>query len=211
MSEAQNEYNLVLAGFLPIQMIKVNNPQALVKIDNLLYGGGLRSYLHHCKYSQHNYLSVENNCYEKECEPSTSHNSNQTWQFNPYSADTYLERGIERFRIGDMQGAIQDYTQAIKINSNLAEAYLKRAIARDVTGGKLGAIKDYTQAIRINPKNADAYFKRGVICFSMGNKMRSCDDFQKASELYLQQGNLTGYQTINEIINTLISTDKIPF
>lgn len=43
--EAQAKYNLILAGFLPTNMIKVEHGKASVGINQLLYGGGLRSYL----------------------------------------------------------------------------------------------------------------------------------------------------------------------
>lgn len=43
--EAQTEYNLVTAGFLPTNMIEVTNAKASFKIDELLYSGGLRSYM----------------------------------------------------------------------------------------------------------------------------------------------------------------------
>lgn len=39
------EYQLILAGFLPTNMIKVSNGKASVGINQLLYGGALRSYL----------------------------------------------------------------------------------------------------------------------------------------------------------------------
>jgi WD40 repeat protein len=45
VSEAQPEYNLILAGFLPTNMIKVSHGKASVGIDELLYGGGLKIYL----------------------------------------------------------------------------------------------------------------------------------------------------------------------
>lgn len=43
--EAQTEYNLILAGFLPTNMIEGSNGKASVGIDELLYGGALQSYL----------------------------------------------------------------------------------------------------------------------------------------------------------------------
>ena len=45
VSEAQPEYNLILAGFLPTNMMKVSNGEASVGINELLYGGGLKIYL----------------------------------------------------------------------------------------------------------------------------------------------------------------------
>jgi hypothetical protein len=48
--EFQNEYKLVMAGFLPTSMIQTNKGKALIGIDELLYAGGLRNYLEaiHC-------------------------------------------------------------------------------------------------------------------------------------------------------------------
>lgn len=43
--EAQTEYNLIIAGFLQTEIIELINGKASVGIDDLLYSGGLRSYL----------------------------------------------------------------------------------------------------------------------------------------------------------------------
>lgn len=46
VNEAQPEYHLITAGFLPTQLIKTNGTEPTsLTIDNLLYSGGLRSYL----------------------------------------------------------------------------------------------------------------------------------------------------------------------
>ena len=45
VNEAQSQYHLVLAGFLPTNMTTVTGGEARVKINDLLYSGGLRSYL----------------------------------------------------------------------------------------------------------------------------------------------------------------------
>ncbi len=44
VSEAQAEYHLILVGFLPTELVKSLGKTSF-KIDELLYGGGLRSYL----------------------------------------------------------------------------------------------------------------------------------------------------------------------
>jgi len=48
VTEAENEYNLIFAGFLPTELIKLEaegNYQVELGINELLYGGGLRDYL----------------------------------------------------------------------------------------------------------------------------------------------------------------------
>lgn len=43
--ESQTEHKLITAGFLPTYMIKANNSKALIGINELLYAGGLKSYI----------------------------------------------------------------------------------------------------------------------------------------------------------------------
>lgn len=44
--------------------------------------------------------------------------NNQAIKLNPNDADAYYNRRIARDNLGDKQGAIADYDQAIKINPN---------------------------------------------------------------------------------------------
>ena len=82
-------------------------------------------------------------------------------------ADYYLNQGEYKSKTGYYQEAIEDYTQAIKINPNYADAYLKRGIARDVLQDFHGAIEDFNEVIRVNPNNAEAYNKRGISRLSL--------------------------------------------
>ena len=45
---------------------------------------------------------------------------------DPFTARAYTNRGIVLFRKGDLDGAISDFDQALRINSGLAEAHLAR-------------------------------------------------------------------------------------
>jgi single-stranded-DNA-specific exonuclease RecJ len=66
--EAQTEYNLITAGFLPTNIINVSHGKASVGVEQLLYSGGLRSYLESVQpdyltpssqQSQHNYQAPQ--------------------------------------------------------------------------------------------------------------------------------------------------------
>ena len=92
----------------------------------------------------------------------------------------YFNRAIVRKDLGDKQGAIDDYNQAIKINPNLADAYYNRGLVRSELGDKQGEIDDYNQAIKINPNYAQAYYNRGNARFVLGDKQGAIDDYNLA-------------------------------
>ncbi|MBD2294419.1 tetratricopeptide repeat protein [Anabaena sphaerica FACHB-251] len=155
VSEAQAEYNLILAGFLPTNMITLSAGKALVGIDELPYSGGLRSYLESLTSSEADeYMRLGNECLEKEDYHNAITYYTQVLQLKPNNKDAYFYRGLARYYLGDKQGAIEDWTQAIKIDPNLALAYFIRGNARDDLADKQGAIEDYTQAIKIDPNKA---------------------------------------------------------
>ncbi len=95
----------------------------------------------------------------------------------------YNNRGVVRSALGDKQGAIENYNQALKINPNLVQAYYNRGIVRAELGNKPGAIDDYNQAIKINPNYADAYYNRGVVRAELGNKPGAIDDYNQAIKI----------------------------
>jgi len=73
----------------------------------------------------------------------------------------FFNRGIARDKQGDLEGAITNYTEAIRLNPNDATTYNIRGNAYYKQEDLEGAITDYTEAIRLNPNNATAYNKRG--------------------------------------------------
>ncbi|MFN5953244.1 MAG: tetratricopeptide repeat protein [Dolichospermum sp.] len=65
--------------------------------------------------------------------------------------NAYFNRGTARYHLGDKQGAIDDYTQAIKI-PNYVNAYFNRGNVRNELGDKQSAIKDFQTAANIYKK-----------------------------------------------------------
>jgi tetratricopeptide (TPR) repeat protein/S1-C subfamily serine protease len=95
-------------------------------------------------------------------------------------AEFYYNRGNVRKDLGDKQGAIDDFNQALKINPNYADAYINRGNVRNELGDKPGAIDDYNQALKINPNLALAYNNRGIVRKNLGDKPGAIDDYNLA-------------------------------
>ena len=83
--------------------------------------------------------------------------------------------------IGDNQGAIEDYNQAIKINPHYGNSHQNHRIARYFLGNQQG----FTQAIKINPHDADAYKNRGNARSELGDYAGAIEDYTQAIQLIL--------------------------
>ncbi len=84
---------------------------------------------------------------------------------------------------GDNDRAIEDYTQAIRINQKYTIAYNNRGLAYYKKGYDDRAIGDYSQALRIDPNYADAYDNRGIVYDHKGDYDRAIQDYNQAIRL----------------------------
>jgi tetratricopeptide (TPR) repeat protein len=126
--------------------------------------------------------------------------TDQTEEITPDSTESYKKRAIYRYETGDYEGAISDYTEALKTNTHDTESYFNRANARYEIGDKKGAIEDFSQVIKINPTDADSYLYRGNFRLELGDKQGTIEDFKKAVDLYHKQGNISEYRKTRELI-----------
>jgi tetratricopeptide (TPR) repeat protein len=207
VNEAQAEYHLFVAGFLPTQMIKLKTGRISFGIEQLLYGGGLFSYLEQLQSAENHHFSKQykknqfrhyiyseedltllhvkqgDECFEKREYEAAIKNYNAALQLNPHDAEVYYKRGLARYYLVDDEKAIADYNQAIKINPKHAKAYNKLGLARYELGDYEQAIEDYTQAIRINPYDAVAYRNRADARFHIGDNQGAIEDYNQAIKI----------------------------
>ena len=71
------------------------------------------------------------------------------------TANFYIYLGNEKFVLGDYQGAIADYNQAIRLKPDLAEAYHNRGLIRQARGEKQEALADFHKAAELFQKQVD--------------------------------------------------------
>jgi tetratricopeptide (TPR) repeat protein len=72
--------------------------------------------------------------------------------------------------------------------------YYNRGKARTELQNFQGAIADYNQAIKLDPNLPEAYGNRGFLRARLGNKQKGLEDLQQAAKLFLDSGNMAGYQ-----------------
>lgn len=72
----------------------------------------------------------------------------------------YYQRGWFKDHSGDIEGALEDYTMAITLQSNVAYAYLNRGVLYRLKGENAKAESDFKQVVRLDsiPEDAECSF-----------------------------------------------------
>ncbi|MBU7581524.1 MAG: tetratricopeptide repeat protein [Nostoc sp. TH1S01] len=178
--EAQSEYHLFLAGFLPTRMIKLKTGRIAFGIEQLLYGGGLRCYLEQYQSTiNYNESRSENNHKTQILVARTIVNQNNQLLIVQPEFD-YIKLGNDCFGKGEYTNAITNYSEALKLYPNDAEIYYQRGLSYYQLGDYEEAIADYSQAIQINLNDAKLYIKRGLAQYQLGDYISAIDDYSQA-------------------------------
>jgi tetratricopeptide (TPR) repeat protein len=96
------------------------------------------------------------------------------------TAQDFYNRGLQKYKAGDLKGAITDFTSSIRLNPDVALAYIARGNALFDQGDLQTALKDYNQALRIDPNNAAAYVERGNTRDDLGDSKAAMEDYNQA-------------------------------
>lgn len=134
---------------------------------------------------------------------------NKAIELNPEKIYAYYNRGLAKFRLGDLEAAqgntekakalytsgVEDSTQAIKLNPDDPYTYHNRA------GGKSrlsqletntakaqeyyqDAINDWTHTIKLNPEDINAYSHLGIVKVNFGESKADQGEIAGAQVLY---------------------------
>ena len=83
-------------------------------------------------------------------------------------------------RQAEGQTAIEDYDEAIRLDSKDAVAYFDRGNAYHSLNKKKRAIEDYDKAILLDPQFAEAYHNRGTTHRDLRQFERAIEDYDQA-------------------------------
>lgn len=95
----------------------------------------------------------------------------------------YNNRGNVYLDLEQFDKAIDDYNNAIKMDSKYYNSYLNRGIIYRRTGQPEKALADYNTTIRLAPGNFRAYLNRGNIYFDQKQDSLAMADYRKVLEM----------------------------
>jgi len=99
-------------------------------------------------------------------------------------AGTYVNRGILKSRINDLDGALEDYNRAIAIDANLGEAYVDRGVVMIIDKRYDDALQDINRGIDLGVSKLQiAYYNRAVVDEAKGDVRAAYFDYKKAVEI----------------------------
>jgi tetratricopeptide (TPR) repeat protein len=95
----------------------------------------------------------------------------------------FNNRGIAYKAKGDLDRAVADYDQAIRLDPTYAPALNSRGIAYKARGDVDKAIADYDRVIALNPQSAPAFNNRGYAYYTRKSYDRAVADYDVALKL----------------------------
>jgi len=104
----------------------------------------------------------------------------------PKTALDYYNRGLLRTQAKEYRQAIEDYSQAVKLNPRFVDAYLKRCEMRYKLGDNQGVLTDCQEVLDIDPTVAKAYYYQGRARYSLGYSDSAIESYSSA---IAQDGN----------------------
>ncbi len=135
--------------------------------------------------------------------PDASNPANPTPISDHQRAERFFNLGLRKQYQNDHQGAIADYTEAIRLQPKYAAAYNNRGFARMSSGDYQRAMADYNQAIKLRQDMAQAYFNRGQTLVLMGRRQEALVEFRTAARYVQHKGMRYLYHRSRERIRDL--------
>lgn len=115
-------------------------------------------------------------------------------------ANEKREEAFEAIDKGDLQRAIELFTDAIKLNPQSSVTYVNRANIFLKRLKPNAAIRDYNKACELNQKSAEPYKWRGKVHMLLRSWKKAADDFTIASKLDCDEETSDLLQQVQKIM-----------
>src|SRR5215813_3929982 len=100
-----------------------------------------------------------------------------------FLAFVLAQRARAQFMKGDIDLALSDFSEVLRLSPESAATYFNRALLYHRKGDSGRATADYTAAILLNPTDATAYFNRGAAYEQRGDHEKANEDYGEAFRL----------------------------
>jgi tetratricopeptide (TPR) repeat protein len=101
----------------------------------------------------------------------------------PMTAQDYFLRGYERGAKGNLDAAIADYTEALRLEPRFVSACNNRGVIYSKQGNFRAAIADFDQSIHLKGDDAEVWFDRGNAKYQLKNLNGAIADYTSAIRL----------------------------
>ena len=98
------------------------------------------------------------------------------------------ERAYQRLQQNDLQGALEDYNEVIRLEPKDDENYLNRGLVKEKMKDHEGALADFVTAIGLNEKNARTWVSRGNMMSKLNQWTEAIEDYTIAISIDATHG-----------------------
>ena len=107
---------------------------------------------------------------------------NKAIELNPNFINAIFNRALMKDKIGDFNGAINDYTKVIE-KEPAWDAFLYRGLSYRRAMKFNMAIEDFTKVIEIKPNDIGAFLQRAALKQNLGNHASAIEDYSEALKI----------------------------
>lgn len=106
------------------------------------------------------------------------------YQPEPYvEAIIHIHRGMARFALNDNKGALEDFTETIRISPKTTKAYHYRAVVFRAERRREQALADFSRCLEYDPYYIDSRIARAQLYREMGEVDAAFSDYRMAEKL----------------------------
>jgi tetratricopeptide (TPR) repeat protein len=98
-------------------------------------------------------------------------------------ASQHIEAGKALASAQELEGAVREFTEAIRIDPQSATAHVERGQVLFKHGNTESAVADFETAIKLDPQSAAAYKALGMAVHYLGNSDRAITNLSRAIEI----------------------------
>ncbi|MFP3042602.1 tetratricopeptide repeat protein [Treponema primitia] len=117
----------------------------------------------------------------------------------PEEVLSYYNRGYNHAAKKEYDNAIENFTQALRLDPNFFPAYVQRGQSYSRSGDYEKALADFNTALRLTPDSFEAYYFRGMAYYRKNDYDRAIADFTQS--IRLNPNNAGTYYTRSVMYN----------